>query len=143
MRPAIRSMSTARASTRRSSTYWCVRGVMCVRACVHACEGIAARSVGRLLAGPPHRQLHLARIPPDKILRPTSEPLSHSHRLGPNCHVTPPFYMPTHLAMQSRLPEPYPVAILRSSIIYGPPAPDPVPRPLFLQFVVRPEDWHT
>ncbi|PNW70401.1 hypothetical protein CHLRE_17g718250v5 [Chlamydomonas reinhardtii] len=35
----------------------------------------------------------------------------------------------------SRLPEPYPVAILRSSIIYGPPAPDPVPRPLFLQFV--------
>eukprot|EP00198_Chlamydomonas_reinhardtii_P014448 XP_001703785.1 predicted protein [Chlamydomonas reinhardtii] len=29
---------------------------------------------------------------------------------------------------------PYPVAILRSSIIYGPPAPDPVPRPLFLQF---------
>ncbi|KAG2449872.1 hypothetical protein HYH02_005395 [Chlamydomonas schloesseri] len=39
----------------------------------------------------------------------------------------------THIL--SRLPEPYPVAILRSSIIYGPPAPDPVPRPLFLQFV--------
>ncbi|KAG2437923.1 hypothetical protein HXX76_005539 [Chlamydomonas incerta] len=35
----------------------------------------------------------------------------------------------------ARLPEPHPVAVLRSSIIYGPPAPDPVPRPLFLQFV--------
>ncbi|KAG2493529.1 hypothetical protein HYH03_008343 [Edaphochlamys debaryana] len=35
----------------------------------------------------------------------------------------------------SRLPAPYPVAILRSSIIYGPPPPEPVPRALFLQFV--------
>ncbi|GLC50559.1 hypothetical protein PLESTB_000393200 [Pleodorina starrii] len=35
----------------------------------------------------------------------------------------------------SRLPEAFPVAILRSSIIYGPPPPEPVGRALFLQFV--------
>ncbi|GIL76181.1 hypothetical protein Vretimale_5792 [Volvox reticuliferus] len=35
----------------------------------------------------------------------------------------------------SRLPASFPVAILRSSIIYGPPPPDPVSRALFLQFV--------
>ncbi|GLI64946.1 hypothetical protein VaNZ11_008348, partial [Volvox africanus] len=35
----------------------------------------------------------------------------------------------------SRLPARFPVAILRCSIIYGPPPPDPVSRALFLQFV--------
>ncbi|EFJ49277.1 hypothetical protein VOLCADRAFT_43537, partial [Volvox carteri f. nagariensis] len=34
-----------------------------------------------------------------------------------------------------QLPESTPVAILRASIIYGPPPPDPVNRALFLQFV--------
>ncbi|GFR48479.1 hypothetical protein Agub_g10375, partial [Astrephomene gubernaculifera] len=35
----------------------------------------------------------------------------------------------------ARLPEPYPLLILRSSIIYGPPPPETVHRTLFLQFV--------